>query len=121
MNEANPLATPPAGALVRAVRSDLSGDLLEVSMGPHHPSTHGVFRMIVTLDGETITKLKPVGGFCAETGGAITLFMATALGMLGVRLAQHHAARARRHAASAAARSDAQPHCGVASLGRVDC
>ena len=28
-----------------------------------------------------ITKLKPVGGFCAETGGAITLFVATALGI----------------------------------------
>jgi PiT family inorganic phosphate transporter len=28
-----------------------------------------------------ITKLKPVGGFCAETGGAITLFLATFLGI----------------------------------------
>ena len=32
-------------------------------MGPHHPSTHGVFRMMVTLDGETIVKLKPVFGY----------------------------------------------------------
>ena len=32
-------------------------------MGPHHPSTHGVFRMIVTLDGERIVKLKPVFGY----------------------------------------------------------
>jgi PiT family inorganic phosphate transporter len=31
--------------------------------------------------GQKITKLKPVGGFCAETGGAITLFTATALGV----------------------------------------
>ena len=31
--------------------------------------------------GQRITKLKPVGGFCAETGGAITLFLATALGI----------------------------------------
>jgi len=31
--------------------------------------------------GQKITKLKPVGGFCAETGGAITLFLATALGI----------------------------------------
>ena len=31
--------------------------------------------------GQKITKLKPVGGFCAETGGAMTLFMATALGV----------------------------------------
>ena len=31
--------------------------------------------------GQKITKLKPVGGFCAETGGAITLFLATVLGI----------------------------------------
>lgn len=42
---------------------DLGGDLLEVSMGPHHPSTHGVFRMDVSLDGETVVKLKPVFGY----------------------------------------------------------
>jgi hypothetical protein len=40
-----------------------AGSLLEVSMGPHHPSTHGVFRMMVTLDGETVVKLKPVFGY----------------------------------------------------------
>lgn len=53
----------PAGANVRAVHDSFHGDLLEVSMGPHHPSTHGVFRMIVTLDGERIVKLKPVFGY----------------------------------------------------------
>ncbi|HVJ08024.1 MAG TPA: NADH-quinone oxidoreductase subunit D [Acidisarcina sp.] len=37
--------------------------LLEVSMGPHHPSTHGVFRMDVVLDGERVVKLKPVFGY----------------------------------------------------------
>lgn len=36
---------------------------------------------IVKIMGQKITKLKPVGGFCAETGGAITLFLATALGI----------------------------------------
>lgn len=39
------------------------GQLLEVSMGPHHPSTHGVFRMDVVLDGERVVKLKPVVGY----------------------------------------------------------
>jgi NADH-quinone oxidoreductase subunit D len=39
------------------------GELLEVSMGPHHPSTHGVFRMDVVLDGEEVVKLKPVFGY----------------------------------------------------------
>ncbi len=42
---------------------DGTGELLEVAMGPHHPSTHGVFRMDVALDGETVVKLKPVFGY----------------------------------------------------------
>ncbi|WPH21962.1 inorganic phosphate transporter [Variovorax paradoxus] len=40
----------------------------------------GGWRIVKTM-GQKITKLKPVGGFCAETGGAITLFLATALGI----------------------------------------
>jgi PiT family inorganic phosphate transporter len=40
----------------------------------------GGWRIVQTM-GQRITKLKPVGGFCAETGGAITLFVATALGI----------------------------------------
>jgi NADH-quinone oxidoreductase subunit D len=39
------------------------GQFLEVSMGPQHPSTHGVFRMDVVLDGERIVRLKPVFGY----------------------------------------------------------
>jgi NADH-quinone oxidoreductase subunit D len=51
-------------ASVDTLSSDhLAGDLLEVSMGPQHPSTHGVFRMNVTLDGEKVVKLKPVFGY----------------------------------------------------------
>ena len=37
--------------------------LLEISMGPQHPSTHGVFRMDVKLDGERVMRLKPVFGY----------------------------------------------------------
>ncbi len=40
----------------------------------------GGWRIVKTM-GQRITKLKPVGGFCAETGGAITLFLATGLGV----------------------------------------
>jgi PiT family inorganic phosphate transporter len=40
----------------------------------------GGWRIVKTM-GQRITKLKPVGGFCAETGGAITLFLATSLGI----------------------------------------
>ena len=40
----------------------------------------GGWRIVKTM-GQKITKLKPVGGFCAETGGAMTLFLATAIGI----------------------------------------
>ena len=40
----------------------------------------GGWRIVKTM-GQKITKLKPVGGFCAETGGALTLFIATTLGI----------------------------------------
>ena len=40
----------------------------------------GGWRIVKTM-GQKITKLKPVGGFCAESGGAITLFVASALGV----------------------------------------
>jgi NADH-quinone oxidoreductase subunit D len=35
----------------------------QLNIGPQHPSTHGVFRMVVTLDGETIVNLEPVFGY----------------------------------------------------------
>jgi inorganic phosphate transporter, PiT family len=40
----------------------------------------GGWRIVKTM-GQKITKLKPVGGFCAETGGAVTIFMASAMGI----------------------------------------
>jgi PiT family inorganic phosphate transporter len=40
----------------------------------------GGWRIVKTM-GQKITKLKPVGGFCAETGGALTLFLATSMGI----------------------------------------
>lgn len=49
---------------------------LAISLG----TLFGGWRIVKTM-GQKITKLKPVGGFCAETGGAITLFLATALGI----------------------------------------
>jgi NADH-quinone oxidoreductase subunit C/D len=41
----------------------LSTDQLVVNLGPQHPSTHGVFRMVVKLEGETIVALEPVMGY----------------------------------------------------------
>jgi NADH-quinone oxidoreductase subunit D/NADH-quinone oxidoreductase subunit C/D len=43
--------------------SGLRTDQVIVNLGPQHPSTHGVFRMVVALDGETILALKPVMGY----------------------------------------------------------
>jgi PiT family inorganic phosphate transporter len=40
----------------------------------------GGWRIVKTM-GQRITKLRPAGGFCAETGGALTLFMASGLGV----------------------------------------
>jgi NADH-quinone oxidoreductase subunit C/D len=42
---------------------DLDTDQIVVNLGPQHPSTHGVFRMVATLEGETIVKLRPVMGY----------------------------------------------------------
>jgi NADH-quinone oxidoreductase subunit C/D len=42
---------------------DLDTEEVIVNLGPHHPSTHGVFRMVVKLDGETVVDLKPVLGY----------------------------------------------------------
>ncbi len=49
---------------------------LTISMG----TLFGGWRIVKTM-GQKITKLKPVGGFCAETGGALTLFLTTSLGI----------------------------------------
>jgi len=49
---------------------------LAISLG----TLFGGWRIVRTM-GQKITKLKPFGGFCAETGGALTLFMATFLGV----------------------------------------
>jgi len=63
----NPIAEAPPKSFSVKPKLDAEGEplgeLLEVSMGPHHPSTHGVFRMDVVLDGEEVVKLKPVFGY----------------------------------------------------------
>jgi len=48
---------------VEKPHDDLPTEQVVVNLGPQHPSTHGVFRMVVTLDGETIVDLEPVMGY----------------------------------------------------------
>jgi len=53
-------------SLAKVKSSDESGldtDTIVVNLGPQHPSTHGVFRVIAALDGETILALKPIMGY----------------------------------------------------------
>ncbi|MGR4870834.1 anion permease [Variovorax sp. LARHSF232] len=61
-------AAPPAWTIVSCYTAIALGTMF------------GGWRIVKTM-GQKITKLKPVGGFCAETGGALTLFLATALGI----------------------------------------
>jgi NADH-quinone oxidoreductase subunit D len=55
----------PAAQEITRTAAPANGEdaLLELSLGPHHPSTHGVFRMDIVLDGERVMKLKPVFGY----------------------------------------------------------
>ncbi len=59
----------PEKALYEALKTyqkeeiGLETDHIIVNMGPQHPSTHGVFRVAIVLDGETIVSLKPVMGY----------------------------------------------------------
>src|SRR5947207_10097198 len=49
--------------VVAAAGEASAEERLVVNMGPQHPSTHGVLRLILTLDGETVTELRPVIGY----------------------------------------------------------
>ena len=42
---------------------DLVGEKLTLNMGPSHPATHGVLRLVLELDGEVITKAEPDIGY----------------------------------------------------------
>src|SRR6186713_1425882 len=42
---------------------ELRSETMTVNMGPQHPSTHGVLRLVLELDGETVTSLDPTIGF----------------------------------------------------------
>ncbi len=61
-------ASPPTWTIVSCYMAIAAGTMF------------GGWRIVKTM-GQKITKLKPVGGFCAETGGALTLFLATGLGI----------------------------------------
>ena len=52
-----------AAADYQAETNDLLGEKMVLNMGPSHPATHGVLRLILELDGEIVTKADPDVGF----------------------------------------------------------
>jgi NADH-quinone oxidoreductase subunit D len=50
-------------AAAQSAEFQAGDERMVVNMGPQHPSTHGVLRLILTLDGETVTELRPVIGY----------------------------------------------------------
>jgi NADH-quinone oxidoreductase subunit D len=53
----------PGVTITRDKERGIEGDILTVNFGPHHPSTHGVLRLVVDLDGEMIRAVRPVIGY----------------------------------------------------------
>ena len=49
--------------LGRQVSENLHDELLTLNFGPHHPATHGVLRLLVTLEGEVVRDLEPIIGY----------------------------------------------------------
>jgi NADH-quinone oxidoreductase subunit D len=47
----------------QALKTGTETELLTINFGPHHPATHGVLRLLVTLEGEVVRDLKPVIGY----------------------------------------------------------
>ena len=72
------------GAVLRMSETDAAsladrpddGDTTVLNMGPQHPSTHGVLRVMIELDGETVVRVKPVVGYLhtgmEKTGESLT-------------------------------------------------
>ena len=53
----------PAARLAETAPGELKGEKMVLNVGPSHPATHGVLRIVVELDGEIITKCRPDIGY----------------------------------------------------------
>jgi NADH-quinone oxidoreductase subunit D len=63
-----PLVTDPSGAAVAVeeppmLEPDLGGEHMLINIGPQHPATHGVLRLVLELDGETVVRCIPHVGY----------------------------------------------------------
>jgi NADH-quinone oxidoreductase subunit D len=57
------MADTPTEALPRDVSGEIRQETMIINMGPQHPSTHGVLRLLLELDGETVISCKPIVGY----------------------------------------------------------
>lgn len=56
-------APPARNPIANGTQVILSGDSMTINMGPQHPSTHGVLRLVLDLEGETVMRCEPVIGY----------------------------------------------------------
>jgi NADH-quinone oxidoreductase subunit D len=61
--EATRIPSPTPSILEVTPDRRATGDILEVNFGPNHPSTHGVLRLVVELDGEVVVGMRAVIGY----------------------------------------------------------
>jgi NADH-quinone oxidoreductase subunit D len=57
------IGTSPLERTAAEADGDRDRELLTVNMGPHHPATHGVLRLLVELEGEVVKDVKPIVGY----------------------------------------------------------
>src|SRR3954463_13391918 len=48
---------------VYGTEADLQTELFTINIGPHHPATHGVLRLLTTLEGEIVRDVVPIIGY----------------------------------------------------------
>jgi NADH-quinone oxidoreductase subunit D len=61
--EAQVIGTSPLEQTEAGVELGPEQELMTINMGPHHPATHGVLRLLVSLEGEVVRDVKPVMGY----------------------------------------------------------
>ena len=63
MEQASHLADRTSFQKMDSARAPGDSERMIINMGPQHPSTHGVLRLVLELDGETVVKTEPVVGY----------------------------------------------------------
>ena len=62
-SDATVIGSSPIERTAAGEELDLEHELMTINMGPHHPATHGVLRLLVALQGEIVRDVKPVMGY----------------------------------------------------------